>query len=67
MIALVTTALCFVVAIVLDLSSSALVSLFTEDAEVRSIAEASFTVFVVAFACDWAQCCASGLIKGAGF
>ena len=55
------------VAMLLGVSSSALVSLFTDDAEVIEIAEASFGVFIVAFAFDWSQCCASGLIKGAGY
>ena len=67
MIVLASGALCLLVAIVLSLSSGALISLFTADEEVQRLAEASFGVFVVAFAFDWSQCCISGLIKGAGF
>ena len=31
------------------------------------IVELTFPIFVLAFANDWTQCCASGIIKGAGF
>ena len=67
LIVIASTGLCLLVSMLLGFSSSALISLFTDDVEVIQIAESSFGVFLIAFAFDWTQCCTSGLIKGAGF
>lgn len=67
LIALTTTSLCLIVAMCLNLSATPLIQLYTDDPAVISLVESSYLVFVVSFSFDWMQCCASGLIKGAGF
>ena len=66
-IILASSICCSIVVIVLYFCQTPIISLFTDDTTVIAIAEDSFPVFVVAFAFAWMQCCASGIIKGAGY
>lgn len=61
-----TSAVCLLTALVLNFSAGGLISLFTEDLVIAELAKDTFGIFVLAFAFDWVQCCACGLIKGAG-
>ena len=66
MILLVSMICAFTFVLCLYFSKNALISLFTSDETVSAIAEDSFVIFALAFSFDWNQCCASGVIKGAG-
>ena len=66
-IALTTSVICFFFILVLYGAKNALISLFTDNEEVARLAESAFLVFILAFMFDWKQCCASGIIKGAGY
>ena len=66
MVLLVSMTCAFIFVLCLYFSKKGLISLFTSDPDVSNIAENSFIIFALAFTFDWNQCCASGVIKGAG-
>lgn len=64
--AVATGTLCLACSAVTYMNKAQIVTIFTDDEEVSMIAEEAFLTFIVAFSFDWLQCCAAGILHGAG-
>ena len=64
--AVTSTALCLICSSLLFFNRAHIVTLFTEDGEVSQIVEDAFQAFIIGFSFDWMQCCAYGMLSGAG-